>query len=79
MQKLDSQYAGLADSYYLAALPYLEDAIKLTEFAHLAILRTDRTVFHADSNKNCGVLDRGSRGQTVSIIWVNRGEEYSLF
>ena len=28
MQKLDAQYAGLADSYYLAALPYLESAIK---------------------------------------------------
>jgi Fungal specific transcription factor domain len=24
MQKLDTQYAGLADSYYLASLPYLE-------------------------------------------------------
>lgn len=28
MQKLDTQYAGLADSYYLAALPFLEDAIR---------------------------------------------------
>lgn len=28
MQKLDSQYAGLADSYYLAALPFLENAIR---------------------------------------------------
>lgn len=28
MQKLDTQYAGLADSYYLAALPFLEKAIK---------------------------------------------------
>lgn len=28
MQKLDTVYAGLADSYYLAALPYLEDAIR---------------------------------------------------
>ena len=28
MQKLDTQYAGLADSYYLAALPYLENVIK---------------------------------------------------
>ncbi len=28
MQKLDTVYAGLADSYYLAALPYLEGAIK---------------------------------------------------
>lgn len=28
MQKLDSQYAGLADSYYLAALPFLESAIR---------------------------------------------------
>ncbi|MCJ1457125.1 hypothetical protein MMC28_007492 [Mycoblastus sanguinarius] len=28
MQKLDTRYAGLADSYYLAALPFLEDAIK---------------------------------------------------
>ncbi len=28
MQKLDSKYAGLADSYYLAALPYLVLAMK---------------------------------------------------
>ena len=28
MQKLDTQYAGLADSYYLAALPYLEAAVR---------------------------------------------------
>ena len=28
MQKLDTTYAGLADSYYLAALPFLEGAIK---------------------------------------------------
>ena len=27
MQRLDTQYAGLADSYYLAALPHLEKAI----------------------------------------------------
>ena len=29
MQKLDTLYAGLADSYYLAALPYLERAVRL--------------------------------------------------
>ena len=29
MQKLDTFYAGLADSYYLAALPYLERAVSL--------------------------------------------------
>lgn len=28
MQKLDSSYAGLADSYYLAALPFLESAVR---------------------------------------------------
>ena len=28
MQKLDAQFAGLADSFYLAALPFLEDAIR---------------------------------------------------
>lgn len=28
LQRLDTQYAGLADSYYLAALSYLEDAVK---------------------------------------------------
>ena len=28
MQKLDTRYAGLADSYYLAALPYLEESIR---------------------------------------------------
>lgn len=27
MQKLDTQYAGLADSYYLAALPFLAEAV----------------------------------------------------
>lgn len=27
MQKLDTQYAGLADSYYLAALPYLQQVM----------------------------------------------------
>ncbi|KAF2277329.1 uncharacterized protein EI97DRAFT_457356 [Westerdykella ornata] len=28
LQKMDTQYAGLADSYYLAALKFFEDAIK---------------------------------------------------
>jgi hypothetical protein len=28
MQKLDTQYAGLADSYYLAAMVYMEDVIR---------------------------------------------------
>lgn len=28
LQRMDTQYAGLADSYYLAALRYLEDAVK---------------------------------------------------
>jgi hypothetical protein len=28
LQRMDTQYAGLADSYYLAALHYLEDAVK---------------------------------------------------
>ena len=28
MQKLDAQFAGLADSFYLAALPFLENAIR---------------------------------------------------
>lgn len=28
MQKLDTSYAGLADSYYLAALPFLESAVQ---------------------------------------------------
>ena len=27
-QKLDTVYSGLADSYYLAALPFLSGAIK---------------------------------------------------
>jgi len=35
MQKLDTQYAGLADSYYLAALPYLFDAIQKKDLATL--------------------------------------------
>ena len=35
MQKLDTQYAGLADSYYLAALPYLEKAVKCRDLGTL--------------------------------------------
>lgn len=35
MQKLDTQYAGLADSYYLAALPYLTDAIQKKDISTL--------------------------------------------
>lgn len=35
MQKLDTLYAGLADSYYLAALPYLEDAIRPMDLSTL--------------------------------------------
>lgn len=35
MQKLDTQYAGLADSYYLAALPYLAAAVNKKDLATL--------------------------------------------
>jgi hypothetical protein len=35
MQKLDTQYAGLADSYYLAALPYLEAAVRKMDLSTL--------------------------------------------
>ncbi|KAK5074012.1 hypothetical protein LTR64_006847 [Lithohypha guttulata] len=35
MQKLDAQYAGLADSYYLAALPYLSQAIHRKDISTL--------------------------------------------
>ena len=35
MQKLDTQYAGLADSYYLAAMPYLELAIRKMDISTL--------------------------------------------
>lgn len=35
MQRLDTQYAGLADSYYLAALPYLEAAIRKMDLSTL--------------------------------------------
>ena len=35
MQKLDTQYAGLADSYYLAALPYLENTIRARDLGTL--------------------------------------------
>ena len=38
MQKLDAQYAGLADSYYLAALQYLEDAIRPMDLGTLQCL-----------------------------------------
>jgi Fungal specific transcription factor domain len=35
MQKLDTQYAGLADSYYLAALPFLTDAVRKRDLSTL--------------------------------------------
>lgn len=35
MQKLDTQYAGLADSYYLAALQYLAGALKKKDLSTL--------------------------------------------
>jgi Fungal specific transcription factor domain len=38
MQKLDTQYAGLADSYYVAALPYLESAIRRRDLSTLQCL-----------------------------------------
>ena len=38
MQKLDSMYAGLADSYYLAALPYLEQVAPLRDLGTLQCL-----------------------------------------
>ncbi|KAL8964329.1 MAG: hypothetical protein Q9183_004528, partial [Haloplaca sp. 2 TL-2023] len=38
MQKLDAQYAGLADSYYLAAMPYLEECIQCKDVGTLQCL-----------------------------------------
>ena len=38
MQKLDAQYAGLADSYYLAAMPYLEECIQRKDVGTLQCL-----------------------------------------
>jgi len=35
MQKLDTQYAGLADSYYLAALPFLTNAVHKMDISTL--------------------------------------------
>ena len=35
MQKLDTQYAGLADSYYLAALPFLTDCVQKRDLSTL--------------------------------------------
>ncbi|KAJ4511284.1 hypothetical protein HRR78_008719 [Exophiala dermatitidis] len=35
MQKLDTQYAGLADSYYLAALPFLTGAVQKMDLSTL--------------------------------------------
>lgn len=35
MQKLDTQWTGLADSYYLAALPYLEAAVRKADISTL--------------------------------------------
>ena len=38
MQKLSPEYAGLADSYYLAALPYLEPTLKRMDLSSLQCL-----------------------------------------
>ncbi|EQL28227.1 hypothetical protein RJZ56_005286 [Blastomyces dermatitidis] len=38
MQKLSPQYAGLADSYYLAALPFLDPSIKRMDISTLQCL-----------------------------------------
>lgn len=38
MQKLDPQYAGLADSYYLAAMGYMEDVIRPKDIKTLQCL-----------------------------------------
>ncbi len=38
MQKLDPQYAGLADSYYLAAMPFLEDVVRPKDLKTLQCL-----------------------------------------
>ncbi|KAH8665772.1 fungal-specific transcription factor domain-containing protein [Tricladium varicosporioides] len=38
MQKLDSQYSGLADSYYLAAMVYMEDIIRPKDLKTLQCL-----------------------------------------
>ncbi|KAL8839403.1 MAG: hypothetical protein Q9170_001742 [Blastenia crenularia] len=38
MQKLDSRYAGLADSYYLAAMPHLEESIRRKDVSTLQCL-----------------------------------------
>ena len=38
MQKLDTMYAGLADSYYLAALPFLEKALSARTLGSLQCL-----------------------------------------
>ena len=35
MQKLDTQFAGLADSYYLAALPFLDKAVRKMDLSTL--------------------------------------------
>ena len=38
LAKLDTTYAGLADAYYLAALPYMENAIKARDLGTLQCL-----------------------------------------
>lgn len=38
MQKLDTQYAGLADSYYLASMAYVEDVIRPKDLKTLQCL-----------------------------------------
>ncbi len=38
MQKLGTQYSGLADSYYLAAMAYMEDVIRPKDLKTLQCL-----------------------------------------
>ena len=38
MQKISTDYAGLADSYYLAALPYFDESIKRMDLSTLQCL-----------------------------------------
>lgn len=86
MQKLDSQYAGLADSYYLAAMSYIEDVIRpkdirtlqcLVLIAQYSMLTPTRTAIYyivGLATKLCqqlGLTEEKTITQGVSMGLVN--------
>ncbi|PQE25756.1 fungal specific transcription factor domain-containing protein [Rutstroemia sp. NJR-2017a BBW] len=86
MQKLDTQYAGLADSYYLAAMSYIEDVIRpkdiktlqcLVLIAQYSMLTPTRTAVYyivGLATRLCqqlGLAEEKTISQGVSLGMVN--------